>query len=184
MCWTIERSDVSWASVSINTKYRIVKITNKILSVTGKIADNKLENVITERVYPACNRIMWNFLHITCCLACGVFMYLFLPSISLPSVFLSEQVDIGYDVFESPHIWFTTILWQDRAIIWLWNCWFWVPLFEWKSEAGDVRRRNCLVGWTAECYLSKGDSIPAVNKGFLVRWGRFQPVPVYWFGQI
>lgn len=90
--------------MSINTKYCIVKTTNKILSVTGKIADNKLENIITEMLYPACNRIMCNLLHITCCLARGVFMYLSLPSVSLPGVFLSEQVDIACDIFESPHI--------------------------------------------------------------------------------
>lgn len=81
--------------MSINTKYCIVKTTNKILSITGKIADNKLENIIIEMLYPACNRIMCNLLHITYFLACGVFMYLSLLSVTLPGVFLSEQVDIG-----------------------------------------------------------------------------------------
>lgn len=81
--------------MSINTKYCIVKTTNKILSVTVKIADNKLENIITEMLYPACKRIMCNLLHITYCLACGVFMYLSLPLVTLPGGFPSEQVDIG-----------------------------------------------------------------------------------------
>lgn len=81
--------------MSINRKYCIVKTTNEILSVTGKIADNKLENIITEMLYPACKRIMCNFLLITYCLALGMFMYLSLPAVTLPAVFPSEQVDVG-----------------------------------------------------------------------------------------
>lgn len=118
MCWTVEQSDVSWASMSINTKYCIVKTTNKILSVTGKIADNKLENIITEMLYPACNRIMWNLLHRTYCLAHGVFMHLFSHTACCVPLWASWH----WDILDCPHIWFITILWQDRAIIRLWNC--------------------------------------------------------------
>lgn len=119
MCWIVEQSDVSWASVSINTKYCIVKTTDKILSVTEKIADNKLENIITEMLYPACNRIMCNLQHITHCLAGGV--WCIYPCLQLHA-WCSPPSSWHWDIFESPHIWFTTILWQDRGIIELWNC--------------------------------------------------------------
>lgn len=177
MCWIVEQSDVSWSSVSINTKYCIVKTTDKILSVTGKIADNKLENIITEMLYPACNRIMCNLLHVTYCLAGGVFMYLSLPSVTLPGVPL--WASWHWDIFESLHIWFTTILWQDRALRTLKLLGIAGPNFLFLNErvrqfvSGEgiaLRIRQLSVT------LAKQISSMKLTE-FLVTWGRFHPVP-------
>lgn len=94
MCWMTEWINVSWTSVSINTKYCIFKRTNKIVSVTGKIVENKLENIITEMLYLAHNRIGLAVWHMGCS------YYLYLPSVKLPGIFLSGHVDIGCSIFK------------------------------------------------------------------------------------
>lgn len=145
MCWTVEQSDVSCASVSINTEYCIVKTTNKILSVTGKIADNKLENIITEMLSPACNGIMCNLLHVTYCLARGVFMCLSLPLLTLLVCSPPSKLPLGYFWKPTHWIYHHFVAGQScHTALELLGIAGPEPLFEWKSEAGDVRRRNCL----------------------------------------
>lgn len=65
-----------------------------MLSVTGKIVENKQENIITEMLCPAHNRIGLTVWHVGCS------YYLHLPSVKLPSIFLSEHVDNGCNIFK------------------------------------------------------------------------------------
>jgi len=117
-----------------------------LLSVAGKLVENKLENIITGMLYLAHNRIGLTVWHMGCS------YYLCLPSVKLPCICLGACWHwLSY--FQSSYTWFNTTLWQDKAVIWLWKClallvrnpWSWVHLLAWKNEAGDVRRRNCLV---------------------------------------
>lgn len=93
MRWAVEWLDVSWTSVSINTKYCIFKRTSKILSVTGTIVENKMENIVTAMLYPAHSRIWLAVWHMEC------FYYLYLPSLMWPSIVLSKHVDFGCNIF-------------------------------------------------------------------------------------
>lgn len=177
MCWIVEQSDVSWASVSINTKYCIVKTTDKILSVTEKIADNKLENIITEMLYPACKRIMCNLQHITHCLAGGVWcIYPCLQSHCL--VFPSEQLTLGY-FWKSTHLIYHHFVARQRYHRALKLLSIAGPKFLFLNErvrqfvSGEgiaLRIRQLSVA------LAKQISSLQLTE-FLVTWGRFYPVP-------
>lgn len=87
VCWTVEWLDVSWTSLSTNTKHCIFEKTIKILSATGKMVTNKLEK-LSGMLCLAHNRIRLTVWHVGC--SC----YLYLSSVVLPSIFLSEHIDI------------------------------------------------------------------------------------------
>lgn len=144
VCWTVEWLDVSWTSLSINTKYCVLERTNKILSATGKMVMNKLENLVgcfTLHVtgYDLLSGTWGVHVIYTCLQSCC----LAFSSLSI----LTWVVTFSKFLHLISHH-----LWQDKAIMALEmlgvaGLWSMVssPSSSMKNEAGDVRRRHRLV---------------------------------------